>query len=159
MNLKSDSIRKYLSVFDEKGIFKRSVSRSAQLKDEGYSLHDIDDIRRMVAMTRSAMAKLSNVELAALPNIHSGRNGRNDCDNFNIVGAYILKLLHDRECREDIERGVEMEYAIFPFARKDRDHTECICLSYLLEWYLVDFIGGTIKKITEKNRPAIMVIL
>lgn len=87
--------------------------------------------------------------LDELPYIHTGSNGRNDCENYAFTGSYILKLLHDADCRQ-FGTDDEQEYAIFPMARDDVDHTQALCLTDM-GWYVIDFITGEIWKASDLN--------
>ena len=141
MNVTSGYIREKLKVFDG-GFFGPKVSKNALLRDTGYWVPTMDDLREKVPASRLIMAKALGVSIDRLPHIHTGSNGRWDCDNYAISGCSNVQAIHDRECRENGHTDRE-QYAIIPFVRADIDHKQAICLTND-GWAIVEFITGEI---------------
>lgn len=153
MNVTSDLFRKELSVFD-RGFFNK-VSKSALLRDRGYYVLTPEDLKVRVANARAKMAEILGVSIDQLPEIHTGANGRFDCDNYAILGGQIMNAQWDRECRES---GDEMkkQLADLPLSRKDIDHTQSLCLT-TEGFFIVEWITGEVWPATENN-PEILLV-
>lgn len=154
MNASSKYIRKKLQIFDEKGFFGRKISKNALLRDRGYWIPELSDLSAKVIAARSQMAMALGVDVESLSNIHSGSNGRWDCDNYAIYGCASIKAIHDRICRKN---GFDCnEYAIWPMSRSDIDHTQALCLTND-GWYIVEFITGQIWPV-EAIKPKLLLV-
>jgi len=157
MNISASEVRQKLAqAFDaNKGFFGRKVAKTALLRDLAYFVPDRKDVVLKVLLGRHHMADILNVDVNALSKIHTGANGRFDCDNYAILGCAIAKALHDVACRESGHLEEE-EYAMWPMARNDMDHTQAICLSD--EGFLViEWITGWVRS-AELVKPDIYLI-
>jgi hypothetical protein len=155
MNITSTELRDRLKFFDKTGLFSSKVSKSALLRDSGYYISDANELKEYVSRARSAMTAILEVSLDELPEIHTGSNGRWDCDNYAFLGSYIVKAIHDKTCRKTGRD--DQEYTILPISRSDIDHTQAISLTNQ-GWYLIEFITGEVSKINDSNKPEILLI-
>jgi hypothetical protein len=130
------------------------VGKTALLKDRGFYVPTLFDLRRRVNMARFEMAQISRVPLSELAEIHTGQNGRRDCDNYAAEGCAILKAQFDADCRE--HGWDHQEYGIHEMSRADMNHTQALCLTQAW-FYIVDFIDGRIVAIKE-DHPQILFV-
>lgn len=154
MNVTSQEVRKRLQIFDT---FFDKQSKKALLRDRQYWLGTGDDLKSRVHMARMEMASDLHVTIEDLPYIHTGNNGRYDCDNYSIHGCSVLKAQWDAYCRENPAYADAEEYAIWPMSRADMPHTQAIALTKNYT-YLIEFIDGNISLITERNKPKVLLI-
>lgn len=154
MNVSSKHIREKLRVFDGKWPWGK-VSTNALLRDTGYWLPLYEDLESKVVSARHENAMIFNVGINELPQLHTGNNGIWDCDNYAILGCYLVKAFHASECRKNSTNA--MEYAIFPMSRSDINHTQAICLTDDNGWYVVEFITGAITHYKKVN-PKVLVV-
>lgn len=154
MNITSDDVRLRLRELDS---WLKRVSQNAKLKDRKYHIAEYDDLWMRVPMARLSMAAELGVEIQELPYIHTGANGRFDCDNYAHFGCTVLKAQWDSYCRRNVAFKDEEEYAIWPMSRKDIPHTQAIAVAKDA-LYVVEFITGKIVKITESNKPSVILI-
>lgn len=148
MNCSADHIRENLKTFDG-GFFGPKISKSALLRDRSFYVSEPGDT--LCDEVMPIMASILGVNEA-----HQAyeKNGRWDCDNFTILGCAIVKALHDKRCRE---QGLsDSEYAIWPMARSDMDHTQAIRLT-TAGWYFYEFIYGRGWSIDELKPRILMV--
>lgn len=126
--------------------FGRKVGRGALLRDTDYSVQPLEKIEQHVKAARTWMAQILKVDYDRLKEVHTGANGRFDCDNYAMMGTAIAKAIH-----EVLFRGTEEpELATWPMAREDIDHTQSLVLSeegfFVVEWITGDiFIADNLK--------------
>lgn len=154
MNISSDQVRENLKVFDGK-YFWQKISKKAQLCDTGYFIPKLENLKEKVVLARIEMARILDVSIHDLHLVHTGINGRYDCDNYAKMGCAIVHALHDRECRKIGSNA--MQFAIFTMARADKNHTQAICLTQE-GWYIVEFINGEIKHWKEIKNLKLMLV-
>ena len=153
MNVSSSEVRDRFKIFDT--LFNR-VSAKALLRDRAFSLFlNRVALEREVLLARLEMARILKVAIFDLPKIHTGENGRFDCDDYAALGTSILKALHDVECRQ--MSATDEARACWEMSRKDADHTQgiAICEDGL---YIIEWITGEIEQITDRNKPIILLI-
>ena len=153
MNVSSSEVRDKFKIFDT--LFNR-VSAKALLRDEAFSLFkNRQSLEREVRQARLEMARILKVSIEDLPTVHTGENGRFDCDDYAALGISILKAMHDVECRQT--GSADEARACWSMSRKDVDHTQGISIGedglFIIEW-----ITGEIEQITDANKPIILLI-
>lgn len=153
MNVSSDKVRQELRTFDG-GIFGPKISKTALLRDGQYFVPTPEDMKFLVGSARQRMATLLAVKVGDLATIWED-NGRWDCDNYAILGCAMIKALHDVRCRLE-GRKDDAEYAIWPVARADMEHTQALCLT-MDGWYFIEFMTGESWSMRE-FKPELLIV-
>ena len=94
--MKSSELRKEMEVFDT---FLNRISKKAMLKDTDYIVPPVEALMVTAVRANKRMAAVLEVEPEALPSLHTGSNGRWDCDDYTNLGNAIVRALWEVNCR------------------------------------------------------------